>query len=152
MNVDFFATREKQLRMDITTPVGIHVASVAIDDKNMTYVVPQQKSYYNGPATPQAFAKTLNVAIDPDVLTNILFDLPIEQKGWKCEQDGDLVSKCTSKAMKIAWSNRRGKEKTVIVTHSQYQLQMKFHNFRVPGTLKDGIFSIAQPNGFTKVN
>lgn len=150
--MDFFATRENQLRMDITTPVGMHVASIAIDNQTMTYVIPQEKAYYSGPGTAQAFAKTLNIAIDPMLISNVLFDLPVSQKGWTCKNENDLVSECSGKGIKIVWSNRKSKEKTVVVTHSQYQLQLRFHNFRVPSSLKDGIFSIAQPKGFKKVN
>lgn len=152
VNVDFIAVRPGQMRMDVTTPVGMHVASIALNDNVMTYVVPRKKTYYQGPATSQSFAKTLNFSFDPKLMMNILFDQPVQYKGWTCKSQGELVSECSQGALKITWAKRTSKDKTVLVSHPQYQIELKFHNFDVPAKVKDGLFTIQQPEGFSKVN
>lgn len=152
VNVDFIAVKPSKMRMDITTPVGAHVASITMNGNSMTYVVPQKKAYYQGQPTPQAFAKTLNFALDPKLIMNVLFDQPVQQKGWICKNEGEVVSECAQNNFKITWVNRRSKEKTVVISHSQYQIELKFHNFKVLGSMKDEIFTIKQPQGFTRVN
>ncbi len=94
VNADFMASKPDQLRMDITTPLGIHVASLALDKGKMSYIVPQQKAHYEGRPTAQAFAKTLNFAIDPKLILNVLFDQPVQQKGWNCKTEETFVSEC----------------------------------------------------------
>ncbi|MES2769128.1 MAG: DUF4292 domain-containing protein [Bdellovibrionota bacterium] len=152
VNVDFIAVKPSKMRMDITTPVGVHVASITMDGNSMTYVVPQKKAFYQGQPTSQAFARTLNFALDPKLIMNVLFDQPVQQKGWVCKKEGEIVSECAQGNFKINWTNRKSKEKTVVISHSQYQIELKFHNFKVPSTVKDEIFTIKQPEGFSRVN
>lgn len=152
VNVDFVAVQPSKMRMDITTPIGAHVASIALDGNTMTYVVPRKKTYYEGQATPQGFAKTLSFAFDPKLMMNVLFDKPVQQKGWICKSEGELVSECSQNNLKITWANRKSAEKTVVIVHPQYQIELKFHNFDVPNKVKDGLFTIHQPAGFNKVN
>lgn len=151
VNADFLAAKPDQLRMDITTPLGVHVASVAMTNGKMTYIVPQQKAYYEGRASAQAFARTLNFAIDPKLILNVLFDQPVQQKGWKCKMEEPLVSECALGAYKITWSNRRAQEKSVIISHPQYQVELKFHKFKVPSSIKETVFTIKKPEGFQVV-
>jgi hypothetical protein len=152
VNSDFFAEKPGKMRMDITTPLGMHVASVALDDNKMTYIVPQKKAFYEGRPTPQAFARTLNFALDPKLIMNVLFDQPVEGKNWVCKTEKDLVSECALKDFSIVWSGRQYREKTVIITHAQFQIELKFHNFKVPDTVKQEMFTIKKPEGFSKVN
>jgi hypothetical protein len=151
VNVDFVAVRPGKMRMDVTTPVGMHVASIALNDAVMTFVVPRKKAYYEGRATAQSFAKTLNFSFDPKLMMNILFDRPVQHKGWTCKSQDEVVSECSQGAFKIVWSNRTQKDKTVRVIHPQYQIELKFHNFNVPKSVKDELFTIHQPDGFNKL-
>jgi hypothetical protein len=152
VNVDFVAVQPNKMRMDITTPIGAHVASIALNGNEMTYVVPRKKTYYKGPATPQGFAKTLSFALDPKVMMNVLFDKPVQQKGWTCKSVGELVSECSQNSLKITWANRKKEEKTVVIRHPQYQIELKFHTFDIPNKVKNELFTIHQPNGFNKIN
>lgn len=152
VNADFFAVQPGQMRMDITTPLGAHVASIALNDNKMTYIVPQKKAFYEGQPNSQAFARSLNFALDPKLILNVLFDQPVQSKGWTCNSEKEIVTECVHNVLKINWANRRSKEKTVTITHAQYQIELKFHNFNVPNTMKDGIFTIPKPPGFTRVN
>jgi hypothetical protein len=152
VNADFWAVKPSQMRMDITTPLGMHVASIALNDSKMTYIVPQKKSFYEGQPTSQAFAKTLNFALDPKLIMHVLFDQPVQAKGWTCKSEGSELSECAQNNFKITWSNRKAKEKTVVISHAQYQIELKFHNFKVPSTMKPEIFTINKPTGFTKIN
>lgn len=151
VNSDFVAVRSGKMRMDITTPLGIHVASVALDGSKMTYVVPQKKAFYEGQATAQAFSKTLNFALDPKLILNVLFDQPVQQKGWTCKSENELVSECSHSYYKIKWTARKGVGKTVTISHSQYQVDLKFNDFDVPKNIKEEIFTIQKPEGFDKV-
>jgi outer membrane lipoprotein-sorting protein len=152
VNADFFAEKPDQMRMDITTPLGMHVASVALNNGKMTYIVPQKKAFYEGAPTSEAFARTLNFALDPKLIMNVLFDQPVEAKGWTCTAEASFVSECSQKNFKITWANRKSKEKTVVITHAQYQVELKFHNFSVPQSLKPEMFTIKKPEGFNRVN
>lgn len=154
VNVDFAARKSTNLRMDVTTPLGIHVTTFALNQKKATYVVPQKKAYYSGPSSASAFKPVMDLNLDPKLLLHVLFDIPINGSGWKCLRDAKgYLASCerSSDQFRIIWSDRKGREKTVNVTHREFELQMKFHSFKSKSDFKDGFFDIKQPEGFRKI-
>lgn len=154
MNVDFLAEKISKLRMDVTTTLGVHVASFSLAEKTASYLVPQSKTYYNGPSGANVFKPVMNLNMDPKLLMHILFDIPIKGPGWACSNDkkGFLTScERSSDQFKVVWGNRKGNEKTVAVTHKEFELEMKFHSFKERTDLKATNFEILQPEGFRKL-
>jgi hypothetical protein len=141
--------------MDIAIPIGASVAAVAMDNGQINYLVMQKKIYYSGPANSRSFVPVLNLNIDPRLILNILYDEPVKMAGWKCRNDNDnFVSECSrhQDPLKITWAHRKAKEKNVSIVHHDFDVEMEFHKFNETGNVKNEIFTIAQPNGFRKIN
>ncbi len=148
------AQKPDSLRADVSTPIGVHVISMAQTGKKMSYLIPQRKQYYSGPHSNQVFSELISYPLDSNLLMNVLFDQPITKKGWVCKNDAKgIIAQCESKSaqLKIEWMQRRGVEKTVEITHPSFEMQMQFHNFEQKNSFKERTFEIAQPKGFKKI-
>jgi hypothetical protein len=153
VNIDFVSVRPDQLRMDIAVPLGMAVASVAMDHGQINYVIMRKREYYQGPANARSFLPVLNLALDPNLIFNVLYDEPIASKNWVCKSKDDFVSECRrlQDPIKITWAHRKAKEKNVTISHRDFEVEMEFHTFSVPKSVKPEIFTIAQPPGFRKL-
>ncbi len=157
VNIDFVSIRPDKLRMGISLPIGTSLAAIALNGKNLDYVVIRKKLYYSGPVNSSSFNKILNIHLDPRFMLNILYDEPIKSAGWICEQDkNNFVSECLKKSenLKITWAHRKAKEKNVSIEHPDFSLEMEFHKFSPlqDTAIKNKIFTIAMPDGFHKIN
>ncbi|MCB0391810.1 MAG: DUF4292 domain-containing protein [Bdellovibrionales bacterium] len=151
VNLDIKAIQNQALRMDVTTPAGVHVASLAMKDDNLEYILMQDKKFIRGKANPKALKPLIRVPMDPRVLQNVVFDLPIDLKGWKCESDKkDYITDCINKEanIKIEWRDRKQTTKLVKVIHPKAELQMKFLSFQSHLSKRENAFELKVPSKF----
>lgn len=154
VNIDFIALKPDSLRADVTTPIGVHVISTAQTGKKMSYIVPQRKVYYSGVVSNQVFSELISYPLDSGLLINILFEQPITKKGWACKNDEkNQLLECENKAqgLKVEWTQRRGVEKTVEISHATFEMQLQFHSFKQKSDFNEKTFQIDQPKGFKKL-
>ncbi len=154
VNIDFLALKPDSLRADVTTPIGAHVISFSQQGKKMSYVIPQRKSYYSGALSNQAFSELISHPFDTTLLFHVLYDQQITKKGWVCKNDAkNLIESCANKSLglKIEWSQRRGVEKTVEITHAAFELQFQFHAFKEKSDFKPNTFEIPAPANYKKL-
>lgn len=154
VNLDLNAQLHERLRMDITAAMGHHVASFVMSPEEVRYLVVRDRKFYEGPASPQALRPILAIPIDPSLLHNIAFDLPIENKDWTCARDekGYLAS-CRNLRdnLEVRWSDRKGQRKTVFIDHPSASLQMNFTHFSPCLDERAGLFELEPPRGFKRV-
>ncbi len=152
VNIDISAIQMQALRMNVTTPAGLHVASLAMNNNDLEYIMVADKKYIHGKAKPKALKPLIEVPMDPEILHNIVFDVPIKHPDWNCSVDdlGFLEScKNLKSNLEIEWSDRAKSTKLVKVTHPSAELQMKFLTFNSPVSNADKVFKLKVPKGFS---
>ena len=155
VNLNFNAVKESRARMDVTTTLGLGVASLVVDPQEVRYVLFDAKKFYSGVPQPNAMRPILALPIDPRWIHNILFDLPIADKNWTCTRDAaGLVQECTdlSGGLKITWSGRQGDKKTVLLSHPKASVQINVQSFKPKVEDRKNLFSLDAPEGYQKLH
>ena len=151
VNVQFKAVKEQKIRMDVLSPVQTHLASLTLNGEELKYILPQEKKAFRGVAAPQAMTAVLKMPLNPKLLYNIFFDLPISEKGWSCTKDkSDLLLECkTVKGdLKIKWVTRSAQQRVLEVEHAKAFLQINIHKFKGEVKANDSKFDLKIPDNF----
>lgn len=154
VNVDFNAMAGKALRMDVTAAMGEHVASLAINQDELEYLLVRQKKFYTGKSGAGSLKPILSAPLDPRILENILFDQPIADKDWSCTKDKDnYLTECRQARTEllVKWGERKGRRRTVFVEHPTAQLQLNFYSFQPKVEARNDLFELKPPPGFEVV-
>ena len=153
VNLDLNAVKNKKLRMDVTTPLGVHVASLVMNDNKVSYMLVRQKKYFSGPSNSRVLRPMISVPMDPKVLHNVLFDLPIAEKSWSCSKDSkSYLAECKNlrSGLKIKWTQRNGSQRVIEIDHKLARLQMNLKNFYNHTEKKKSLFTLQPPKSFKK--
>jgi hypothetical protein len=133
VNLDVNAVQKEKLRVDVTAALGHPVASLVLDGDKLTYVLIESKQYYQGQPTAAAIKPILGVALNPSLLFNVFFDLPIEDKSWSCTEDKKgFLTECRTDAADIAirWGERHGRRKLVTIENPTGLVQINVSSFQ----------------------
>lgn len=153
--LDINAKREsRQMRIDIQAALGHPVGVMAMNEDRLTYVVFEEKRYYSGSASSASLKPLIGVPLDPQILFNILFDLPIPNKDWTCSQDAKgFLKECrqTSQGLSIRWDERRGQRRSIFVEHSAGQLQLNLDHYQPKVEERAKLFEINPPKSFKPI-
>lgn len=154
VNLNFNAVRDAQARMDVTSTLGTGVASLMVDAKEVRYVLLDQKRYYIGPPQPESMRPILAMPFDPRWIHNVLFELPIRDKGWTCviAPQGPVQS-CTNaeSGTEITWAARDGEKRTVQIEHAKASVQINFSAFQPKVEDRNNLFVLEPPTSFQKL-
>lgn len=133
--------------MEVTSTIGQHLASFAMNEKNLSWTISKEKKWFKGMVNAENVRPVLGYAIDPRVIHNILFDEPIHQKDWSCTTDeSGAVADCIGLGnMKVSWTDREGKRRSVLIQHPNYEIQLQFHDFEKPENVDHALFEIVKP-------
>lgn len=154
VSIDINAKKQKQIRLDITAVLGQPVASLVLNSDQLTYVLIDQKQYYQGPSEPQALKAILPVSIHPDILYSIVFETPITDKSWVCDRDRMGILKTCQQAStgtRIVWSDRKGIRKTVKIENQVGVVQLQFQSFQPKVEQRDNLFVLTPPKSFKSI-
>jgi len=153
VNMDAYAVRDQFLRMDITAALGTPVASLVLQGEQISYILPQQKRYFEGPSSGRALSPILAVPVDPQIFYSLLFDVPPKQKGWTCAKDQKgFLKKCeqSKTGITVTWKERKGRRKNIFIDHKKASLQMNVSWFKPSLDAKKGLFVLKAPSRFKK--
>ncbi len=151
VNLDISAIQSDKLRVEAVTPLGIHIASYALNGKSVSYVLTRQKKYYKGRSTAQSLRSVLSISLEPKNILAFLFDKPPKSKRWSCESDEKgFLKKCINKrnSVTVIWENRVRDKKTIQIESSRASLQIYLKSFSPKVEDKDGLFVIEKPSAF----
>lgn len=154
VHLDINAIQSDKLRMDVTAAMGHPVASVVMNGDKLTYVLMETKEFYRGAPTEASLRPVLAAALDPKLLYNVLFDLPIESKSWSCTKDAKgYLSECrrTDGEMTIRWTERKGRRKLVNIEHAQGMMQINISEFQPKVEARAQLFELNPPKTFRQI-
>ncbi len=132
MNLDVLSVGPDRFRMDVTGPMGINLATVLISRDKIKYILYQQKKFYEGKLSSQAFLPIIKLRFNPRVLIHLFRGTPLEEPGWECRFDLRHVLKdCENKEenIKVVWNERSKSQKQVTLSDRSFELEIIFKSF-----------------------
>lgn len=154
VNLNFNVRRGEKSRMDVTSALGTGVASLLQDGKEVRYVLFDSKRFYYGAAQADVMRPILSIPFDPRWIQNVLFDLPIEDRGWNCSKDGSgFVHQCHdgSGTLKVTWSARQGEKKSILIEHTKASVQINVQSYKAKVEDRKNLFVLEAPEGYQKL-
>ncbi|OFZ12251.1 MAG: hypothetical protein A2Z20_04370 [Bdellovibrionales bacterium RBG_16_40_8] len=151
VNLEVKAIDGEKLRMDITSPMGTHVASVLMKGSSLEYLNVSEKIVYRMQATRESLRGLLRVPIEPAVLYNIFFDRAIESKNWSCVLDKDrFLKNCKDlkSGLLIEWISREGAKRVISFQHATALVQINLYSFEGKISDRDKTFELKAPSSF----
>lgn len=154
LNLDIISFRPERLRVDVTSTIGSHLATVTMRDNKVSYILLREKKYFEGKPNSQVLKPVLSMELDPRVIIDLLFDLPPREKGWECQRDeNDYLTRChnTGRKITVVWKKRLGRQRVLVISSKLAKLQLNLRKFRSKVEENDEIFVLKSPRGFSKV-
>lgn len=145
LNLDILAKRPSSLRLEITTPIGFHLASLTLQEQQVTLFVPSKKIYRQDTSNSQIFKDIIPLKIDPRWVIPILFEQP--QPDWNCvfNKAGHLKT-CQVDLFTITWTKRMGYQKTLNISSDQIEVIIYIKEFKPYLPLDSKPFNLPNPS------
>ncbi|MEQ1875839.1 MAG: DUF4292 domain-containing protein [Bdellovibrionia bacterium] len=150
---EILAQKPQNLRVDVTTSLGIHLARMTLNEEQLSYILTREKKFFSGPATPAALKPVMGMALDPKLLVSVLFETQPTEEGWDCKRDkDDLLQTCTSeKGVELSWTERSKERRTITVKSDKGHLQLELSGYQSNVQVPAESFAIKAPPGFKSV-
>lgn len=152
LNLDILAREPSQLRMEITGSFGVHVASIALNGKEVRFILTQEKRFVAAPAGTDSFSRLVPVRIPPAALLAILFERQLPPADWKCERDRatQLARACEHRGegVTVTWMERNGRNRRLKIAATEAEIEMVLDEARSKVELTDSAFVLTPPSGY----
>lgn len=151
VNADVRAVNNEKMRIDVTSPIMTHLASLTLRGQELTFIVVPEKVGYRGQTGRAALQPVLKIPIDPALLYNVFFDQPVTQKNWTCTNDekGKLAEcKEVRGSLKINWVSRDREKRTIEISHASAKMQINIYEFNKNPDLSDEKLNLKVPDSF----
>lgn len=154
LTIDIYAVKNDRARIEISALMGFQVASLVMDNKDISYAIYPQKKFYYGVNSEEAFLRIINLPLHPMNLINVAFEEPVRGSGWQCFKDpSGQISHCTNtvRKMRIVWASRVDGAKKVVITAPQFEMQWAYEAPQTEVQFKPELFTLRQPKGFKAI-
>jgi hypothetical protein len=150
---EILAQKPQNLRVDVTTSLGVHLARVTLNESNLSYILTRDKKYFSGEPTAKALAPVLSMPLDPKLLVSILFDTEPTNGEWQCQKDKkDFLESCKSQdGVEVTWSDRQLERRTISVKVPSGLLQLELTGFQANVQSTPETFEIKVPPNFRQI-
>lgn len=148
VNIDIIAAKPNKLRMDITSTIGGHLSSLAMNEGILQYIIVKEKKYFSGKANAQAMKNLVGLHLKPKNFVNLLFDIEPQGKAWQCTKDEiHLLKECINKSsdIKVSWAKRIRQSRNIIIESKSSKVQLSLKNFEPNIIPKMHSFEIKKP-------
>ena len=148
VTLDIIAKKPQNMRMEVTTSLGIALASVAMKDSEIEYVLPKQKKYFHGPVSEKSIQPALKVKVDPRILSAVFFETPYPS--WECQADHGMMSECkTPEGVMLKWErDDSGTSKRISILGRNFEVQVQIKKFVDKQDFNEDLWSIKAPPEF----
>lgn len=143
------------LRLDVYDPLGlINAGTLVYKDGNFEAVMPLERRYFYGMATPETMMQILKSPIEPSMFVNLIFQKKMTGPGWFCSEDQQGFARdCRNRdaGINIVWKkNITTHDGHVVVTHPEGEVDLKLKNSRSIQALPPEKFKLQIPNSYDK--
>lgn len=154
LTIDIMAVREQRARFEISAVFGVQVASLVMNQQEISFIDYQHKNFYFGKNSERAFSNLINLPLHPMNLSYIAFDQPVRGQGWLCKTDGGgWIESCKNekRALEVKWTDRNKWAKRVVITGPDFEMLWYFKEPQTSVQFKPTIFTLSQPEGFKAI-
>jgi hypothetical protein len=155
LNIDVVAEEPSHLRLEITGPMSVYVASFALSGNEVRYILAQQKKFVVAPADSDALRELVPIRIAPTELLKVLFDRPLPSATWKCETDpAGVLSMCLHKGgtVKLTWLERKGGYRKFKMESPTGEATLALEESKSKVEQKADVFDLQPPRSFKQEN
>lgn len=139
------------LRMEITGTMGFSVASILLNNQNISFAIHPQKKFFSGTVSETSLRQILHENLNPTLLLNVFFDTPVSGPGWTCANGDDgLVQVCerTPDHLKVEWRERKGELKRIVISNDNYELQILVKDFSPKVEKPEKTYTLTKPESY----
>jgi hypothetical protein len=151
VNLKVKAVDGEQLRLDVTSPIGTHLASILLSGDRLEYLNVADKTVYQSKASKDSLRDILKIPLEPQTLYSVLFDKAMANKNWSCSSDKNgLIAECkdSKSGMDVVWVSREGAKRTIEIQHSSASIQMNLYDFNSKVSDPSKAFQLKVPSSF----
>ena len=149
--LDLQAVWPDRLRMEVSGPLGVQVASITQKKDWTQAILFFEKRYVEGKLKPEVSRALFKVEISPLWFLVFAFDRPMSGPDWKCQMTEDkkpLLCEREKDQLRVEWVDRLGDKRKVLVDHPDYQVQIAFIKSQTMVQLAEEIFTLSAPEGY----
>jgi hypothetical protein len=148
VQLDIINQGSTNIRVEVSTSMGFHLASFVIKEKHLQYILPKLKSYYDGPMSEEAFRPVLKINLDPRLVLAAIANTTFSD--WSCqEENGRLVQCSTKNKQKIEWEYLdQSPLKKVKISDSKFEVQVAFKSYKNKESINDKTFNLKFPSDY----
>ena len=155
LDIDILGDYPKSFRMEVSVLMGVQVASLALNNEEVSYALYHQKKFYQGKASEASFLPLMNIPLHPINFMNIAYDNPMRGAGWVCTRGTDsAIAECsqTARSIKVVWSDRTPEgQKKVIISGPSFEMRWLFRPPQTEVQFKDETFRLEAPAEFKTI-
>jgi len=149
VTLDVVARKPQHMRLEVTTSLGIALASIAMKENDIEYILPKQKKYFHGAVTEKSMYSALKVKVDPRILSAAFFETSYPK--WECQADNGLIRSCkTPEGIELTWQREEGQSKRVSIVGQSFEVQVQIKKFAEKSEFSDDLWNIKVPSDFKK--
>lgn len=152
ISLDAIAREPSQLRLEVTGPFSVHLASIVLNGDEVRYILTREKRFVSTSATSAAFVRLIPIRISPTALLAVLFDRELPAAEWKCVRDPAtrLLSTCAHlyQDVQLKWLERTGLKRRLAVLAQDAEVEMVLDEAKSKVELNEKTFELMPPRGF----
>lgn len=151
--IDIIGYEPDHVKAHIRAPIGMSLASFAMNGKKITYTIDKQKKYVISSIKPDSLVPLIQVPLDPRLLMMVIFENEKLVSGFKCNKKDDVLDSCVSedKEIKLKWSDRNGFKRRVTIQHEDFEIQLLFKDYKTLVQQDGSFWEIPHPKGFDTI-
>ncbi len=151
LSLEIIAHEPSHLRMEVSGMMGIYLASFALRDTQVQYILAQQKKFVMAPADVNSLHDLVPIRITPQDLMRILFDRPLAKKDWECKLDEvGLPAVCVhaEDVIRVTWLERNGGHRKLKIESSTAEATLLLEESRSKVETKGDVYTLVAPAGY----
>lgn len=147
--MDALAREPNDLRLEITTQLGIPIASIVIENDRMQALLPQQKKFIDAPATAKSLGQIAHMPIRPQVLVDLLFGNDLSQsKGWSCDTATEQTCTHSATNATVVWMKKDGDPRQFSIDSPRASGNFSIHQLRTKVEFDNQTFKLTPPKNY----
>lgn len=154
ISLDFVAKWPDKMRVEVTGPLGVSLASIVMSGPDIKYILYKQKKYYEGATSSKALYPIFNVHLNPLLFMNVLFDKAPTDSEFICQNGDDgKLQKCARMSgipLTVEWKDRVEELKKVVINGTEYEIQVAFKSFSPKVEENAALFALRPPPSYKK--
>lgn len=149
VNLDLLGQSPDLMRLEVTTSLGIALASVVLKTESIEYFLPRQKKYYHGVISDTALFPILKIKVDPKLLLAAFFEK--SYPNWACKADNGMIESCTtSEGVLLKWDREDKLVQRIIITSPAFEVQIQIKKYTEKSAFPEKALLLKVPDSYKR--